>query len=480
DIFVRRDMLAAKLAAASFVRCISEFNRDFLRARYPAQAGALTVVHMGLPVAAPATPALAPAPGPPRLLCVGALKPYKGHAVLLRALARLRERGVPFSCDLVGEGPLRARIAAQIAAAGLDGHVRLLGARTQDEVAALMAAAAAVVQPSVVAGDGQMEGIPVALMEAMAARKPVVASALSGIPELVEDGLSGLLVPPGDVEALAAALQRVLTEPPLAAWLGEQGRRAVVRDYELAATAGAVLAAVDRDRRPASPAWIARVAAHVPGASAGLRRVHERRDSSVAEILLPAPGGEVVLKVHRSGEGEASGPAARREFDVLARLDQHWRARTGEARFATPRPLGFDEGAGALLMSACPGEVLAERVRRLRWRRDALHEGLLADLRDTGAWLRAFQEHVPPGPGGAAALEALTRTAGADAQAARLPRAVGRRALEGLGAAVERLDGAALPTCGRHGDFWPGNVFVDEERVEVVDLEGYGPGLACE
>ena len=111
-----------------------------------------------------------------------------------------------------------------------------------------------VVQPSVVARDGQMEGIPVALMEAMAAGKPVVASALSGIPELLEDGVSGLLVPSADADALAAALERLLNAPQVAGSMGEEGRRKVAREFDLAGTVTQLMNAIGRDlRSPAHP-----------------------------------------------------------------------------------------------------------------------------------------------------------------------------------------------------------------------------------
>jgi glycosyltransferase involved in cell wall biosynthesis/Ser/Thr protein kinase RdoA (MazF antagonist) len=483
DIFVRRDMLERKIAGARFVRCVSAFNRDFLAKHYPRHAQKLEVVHVGVEVRAGEEP-VARAPGPARLLCVAALKPYKGHVVLLEALGRLRARGADFECDLVGDGPLRADVERAVAASGLSDRVRVLGALTQQEVAALLASATALVQPSVVARDGQMEGIPVALMEALAARKPVVASALSGIPELVEDGVSGLLVPPGDAEALASSLERLLREPALAAWLGEQGRRRVVREFDLQGTARAVLGAIDAHREPPPAGWAERLR---DGAFSwpvvGLRRVHERRDSSVAEILLPRSAErpeegphELVLKVHQRPGGEPSPAAARREFETLVALEK---ATAPAGAAAAPRALGIDVEAAAVLMTACRGEPLSDRVRRLRWERAGPHAAVLDDVRRTGAWLRAFQQFARDGAA-PALVEPFIRAAEADAEAAALPRRLQARVRARLREIPGRVDGAWMTHVGVHGDLWPGNVFVHDGGVEVVDLEGFGRGFAYE
>jgi len=172
------------------------------------------------------------------VLAVGSLQPYKGHRHLIAACARLRGQ-LEVECQIVGGGRLRRRLAAQIAASGLDAEagagVRLLGPATEEEVRRRLAWAEVFVLPSVVdPRTGQMEGIPVALMEAMAAGLAVVASRLSGIPELVVDGENGLLVEPGNAEALAGAMAR-LAEPGLRRRLGERARRRVGEEFELAA-----------------------------------------------------------------------------------------------------------------------------------------------------------------------------------------------------------------------------------------------------
>jgi glycosyltransferase involved in cell wall biosynthesis len=119
----------------------------------------------------------------------------------------------------------------------LDGKVELLGPRTQDEVSRLLRTANCYVQPSVITSSGKMEGIPVALMEAMASGIPVVATSISGIPELVKNGDTGWLVPPEDVKALADALSQIHRDPSEAIRRAYSGRRWVLDEFELSSNA---------------------------------------------------------------------------------------------------------------------------------------------------------------------------------------------------------------------------------------------------
>ncbi len=164
---------------------------------------------------------------PGRVLFVGRLVEKKGLAVLLEAL-----RSVPlgWSLDVVGDGPLRGELEAR--AAGLP--VRFLGQATKDDLARSYAGCDLLVAPSVPAASGDQDGLPVALLEAMSAGCPVVASRLAGIDEAVVDGETGLLVPPGDAAALAAALTRLLGDRALRDRLGAAAS-ARADDYSVAA-----------------------------------------------------------------------------------------------------------------------------------------------------------------------------------------------------------------------------------------------------
>lgn len=243
DLFVDQSHLRAIVEEAAFVVTISSFNRRFLEAHGGGDGGTpVHVVRCGVDPRRYAFAQRAPAPdGPVRALCVASLEEYKGHRVLLEALAR--DGAVArISVDLVGEGSRRAELEAYAASLGLGGRVRFLGAQDEDAVAALLATADVFVLPSIVAADGQMEGIPVALMEALAAGVPTVATNLSGIPELVEDGVTGLLAEPGDAADLAAALAGTLAEPDAVRRRAVAGRERVEREYDVRRSADALAA----------------------------------------------------------------------------------------------------------------------------------------------------------------------------------------------------------------------------------------------
>lgn len=518
DIQVNQELLEEKLHRARFVRTISEFNRRFLRERYPdVDPEKLRVIHVGIEperygAGGRREPGAGGEPGgadpePPLLLAVGSLKPYKGFPVLLDACARLRSAGISFRCVIAGGGPLREALEERIARHGLEEHVSLLGPVPQRRVPRLLSRASAFVLPSVVQPDGQTEGIPVALMEAMAAGLPVVTSRLSGIPELVEDGVHGRLTEPGDPDALARAVADLLEGPDRAEEMGRAGRERVRREFALEPCTAALLEALDAEN-PAPPEEARRRLEEItwpesPGA-VGLRRVREGADAWVADVLLPARDGadvprEAVLKRHRSRPGASAPPEerARREHAALRSLAgglfRANRPPEGGRRLAVPRPLGRD--AGTVIMERAPGEPLVDGLRRARRRPFGAPPAALASaLRDTGRWLARLHEATRGEEGaGAGALEALAERARGDVRAltpallaageageieARL-RTLVRRALEDEGAGAAP-GGPSSATVGRHGDFWPGNVLVAADVLHVMDLEGYGRGHPLE
>ena len=268
DIFVRRPMLEEKVAEAAFVVTISAFNQRFLVSELGAWAAPrIRVIHCGVATDAFAPVALPEGGAPFTILCVGRLEEKKGQRHLIEACRRLAERGVAFRCWLAGEGRERADLERARDAAGLGDRVVLLGAQPRERIRALLSEAHVFVLPSVVTADGRTEGIPVALMEAMAVQRPVVSTNLSGIPELIQDGRSGLLVEPGDAEALAEALARLHADPSWAAQLAREARRVVRERFDLEANVGRLtrLFADGPDAPPES--WPAAVAI---GSEAGL------------------------------------------------------------------------------------------------------------------------------------------------------------------------------------------------------------------
>lgn len=255
DIFVSQAMLAEKLADALLIVAISQFNREYLvREIDPRLDPRIRVIHCGIESSVYRR-------GPRRdlndrldLLCIGSLMPYKGHEFLLQACRMLVDRGVPFTLRLVGDGPRRMELVAMTSAWGLDDDVEFLGARTQEEVAGLLASSNVYVQPSILTATGQMEGIPVALMEALAAELPAVSTDLSGVPELIRAGQTGWLVPPKDPRALADALEAIRSDPARALQLAAQGRDLVRAEFDLRRNVqmlGAQFLAVDAGPGPA-------------------------------------------------------------------------------------------------------------------------------------------------------------------------------------------------------------------------------------
>ena len=172
---------------------------------------------------------------PQRILSVGRLVSKKGFKDLIDALALLQSKGLRIRADVYGGGPLRPELEARAHRLGLDGRLTFHGARLQDEILAAYRRATVFVLAPVVTDDGDRDGIPNVLVEAMASGVPVVATKISGIPELITDGIDGLLVKEHDPAALAGAIERVLIDSELAEQLGRAGRRRVEREFDLVA-----------------------------------------------------------------------------------------------------------------------------------------------------------------------------------------------------------------------------------------------------
>lgn len=222
--------LRRKLQAARFTVTCTEANRQVLAAIAPRAAVHRMYHGVDHTQFHPGQRALAV--GAPIIVSVGRLRAKKGLDTLIAACALLRERGQAFACEIVGYGEEQARLQAQIDTLGLTGAVRLVGKLARQQVIERYARAAVYVQPSRIAADGDRDGIPNVLLEAMAMGLPVVASRVSGIPELVGDGHNGLLVEPDDAGALADAIARLLKQPALCADLGCRARQTVTDSFD--------------------------------------------------------------------------------------------------------------------------------------------------------------------------------------------------------------------------------------------------------
>jgi glycosyltransferase involved in cell wall biosynthesis len=234
DIFhegVRTDDLERKLAEAAGVVTITEFNLAFLRDTYGAAADHVEQIYNGLDLTEFTYEA--PTDRPPVILSVGRLVEKKGFAYLVEACAILARRGRDFACRIVGSGELEADLRRQITAAGLDGRVELIGPRPQNEVIQEMRSAAVFTLPCIVADDGDRDGLPNVLFESMALGTPCVSTDVTGIPEILHDGETGLMVPQRNPEALAAALERLLADQALRLHLAARARRLIEAEFDV-------------------------------------------------------------------------------------------------------------------------------------------------------------------------------------------------------------------------------------------------------
>ena len=234
DLFRNRAALADKIRRARFIICISEFHRQFFLEN-GARPEQLAVAYCGIDTSHFTPRRRTRAEGEPlHILSSGRLVEKKGFPVLIAACALLREQGYPFRCTIAGSGPDEAALRAQIAAAGLEDRITLTGeALKQEDIPAFMYSGDLYCLPCVWARDNDVDGLPQMLMEAMACGLPAISTRLVGIPDLVRDGETGLLVPPEDAGALADALMRLGNDSGLARQLADAGHSLVTKTFDI-------------------------------------------------------------------------------------------------------------------------------------------------------------------------------------------------------------------------------------------------------
>ncbi len=230
DVFydIETNLLKEKVAAATFIRCISHYCKSQLCRLIPYEDWSkIGIVRCGV------DPAIfSPRPVPdnkiPQLLCVGRLTRNKGQHILIEACTRLKETATPFHLTFVGDGEDRESLQRQVSLSGLENEITFSGALGQDDVQATYKTADIFILPSFA------EGVPVVLMEAMAMEIPVISTRITGIPELIDSGENGILVTPGDSDALFKKIKLLIEESLLRFRLGKQAREKVMAEYDLA------------------------------------------------------------------------------------------------------------------------------------------------------------------------------------------------------------------------------------------------------
>jgi glycosyltransferase involved in cell wall biosynthesis len=265
DVQRPRPWVGRLLAECAFARAISLETAWRLRALspHPEHRDRVRLGYLGVDVERLRAISLRPAPGaPPEILAVARLVPKKGLAVLLDAAAELARTGREFRVRVLGDGPLRPVLAARVHELGLTGRVTLEGEASRAGVAEALGRAAVFALPCVVSDGTDHDGIPVALLEAMAAGLPVVCTPVGGIPEAVAPGRNGLLVREGDPWSLARVLADLLDDPALRAGLGAAARETVEQRFRLEDAAGRLAAWIGEScgplREHAMRGWPAR------------------------------------------------------------------------------------------------------------------------------------------------------------------------------------------------------------------------------
>lgn len=222
--------LGQKMRDASATVTVSDYNLAYLREQYGDDAKSAVRIYNGMD--------LRKFPYQPftqnnrHILSVGRLVAKKGFSVLLDALAILKQREVSMHCTLVGDGGLRGQLLEQIERLNIQDVVDMVGPMPQAEIIKFMKSANMMIAPSVISEDGDRDGLPTVLLESMALGTPVISTQVAGIPELVQDGVTGLCVPPNDPEALANAIERLLDDPELCKTLSLNSRALIESEYD--------------------------------------------------------------------------------------------------------------------------------------------------------------------------------------------------------------------------------------------------------
>jgi glycosyltransferase involved in cell wall biosynthesis len=237
------NILKEKCRTASFVRVISEAGRSEIIhiVNDKSLVNKIIVIHMGVDIPK-MTDSLYIRQQVFNVLCPANLLPVKGHKYLFDACGILRDKKIKMKCLVAGDGPLEKELKDYVRRRNLDGYVEFLGRVTQEELFALYRSGrtAAVILPSILTGDGQKEGIPVSLMEAMAYGIPVISTNTGGIPELIGDG-SGIMVRGNDPSSIASAIENLISDRAYYESVGRRGKEKIKSNFNMKSITGELL-----------------------------------------------------------------------------------------------------------------------------------------------------------------------------------------------------------------------------------------------
>jgi colanic acid/amylovoran biosynthesis glycosyltransferase len=248
DIYrdVNARVLAKKIRNARFTVTVSRYNVAFLESVANGGGGRIELIRNGIDLDR-FSPAPHPPGGPFSILAVARLVEKKGLALLVEACGHLRDRNLDFRCEIVGKGAQRADLERQVRTLDLGTHVHLAGPLPQQEIVARYQRAHVLVLPCIVGSDGNRDGLPVSIVEALACGLPVISTDVTGIPEAVHHGRNGLIVPQGDVPGLAGAMERLMRDPDLLAGLRAGARKSVIEEFDERCTAARLHALLEEE-----------------------------------------------------------------------------------------------------------------------------------------------------------------------------------------------------------------------------------------
>jgi glycosyltransferase involved in cell wall biosynthesis len=293
------DLLREICAAAEFVAAETDYSRDLLRQRCPDSAAKIHRVHNGMDLTRFSAPHYKISGNAAlRIISIGRLVAFKGFEYLIDACAELARRGLNFTCEIIGDGPLRGDLEAIIRKLNLSDRVHLLGSLSQSAVLERLWAADIFALPSVTDTQGASDVFPTVIIEAMAAARPVVSTHLAGIPESVVHGETGLLVPPEDTMALAEALGRLIQDPKLRLHYGRAGRERIEQHFRIEHTVTPLIELLQK----------------TPGASQG-KAPH--RGAATADPATATAGNQIAYLIDRWPD--RSLPLLDRELEEMKR-----------------------------------------------------------------------------------------------------------------------------------------------------------------
>ncbi len=231
DLFTADSVLGEKIRDAAFIRSETRYNIDYIARVFGADIGKIHLTYNGIPLQEHGQ-APVPMQPPYRLSSLGRFVEKKGYQYLITACKIMKDSGLDFRLSLAGDGPMRHKLQRRVRSLGLSDNVRFPGFLTYDRVSSLFQSTDIFLMPSVVLSSGDRDGIPTVVVEALAHKLPVIATNVSGISEVIEDRVTGLLIPPENPQAIADAVSELAWDRGNALQMAEQGRARALRQFD--------------------------------------------------------------------------------------------------------------------------------------------------------------------------------------------------------------------------------------------------------